>query len=358
MQVKLLIFWFCIFLLSLPLHAQELAGVWKGRLQTSASEVPYELVISGDDKKLIGYSLTIFMFNGIENIGVKKIKLKNKKGNISLEDDELIYNNYTTPPKRVKFFGDLFLKSSEKIMVLSGTFHTRSLDMRVTETYDGTVWLQKQKNTDSSKLIAKLDEMHLLQTLSFIAPKKNQEATVVAAEQKNESGDLASRKKEQTTKPVEKKKTTDTIAVATNIKPSITPQKERPPSTTPAEIGKPASAVATRKTEIIQNVFFNSDSLVLSLYDNGEIDGDTVSVVLNNKVVVAKQGLSSNALKTVVHITAVMGDSLQLIMYAENLGRIPPNTGVLILEDGANRHEIRFAGDLQKNSAVILRRKR
>jgi len=45
-------------------------------------------------------------------------------------------------------------------------------------------------------------------------------------------------------------------------------------------------------------------------------------------------------------------------MYAENLGIIPPNTGLLIVQEGNNRYEIRFEGNFQKNSAIILKRKR
>ena len=40
------------------------------------------------------------------------------------------------------------------------------------------------------------------------------------------------------------------------------------------------------------------------------------------------------------------------------LGTIPPNTGVLVIQDGSVRNEIRFAGDLQKSSAVVLKRRR
>jgi hypothetical protein len=127
--------------------------------------------------------------------------------------------------------------------------------------------------------------------------------------------------------------------------------------TTP-QINKAAASISKRKTEVIRNVFFTSDSLVLSLYDNGTIDGDTVSVVLNGEVIIAKKGLSENAIRTTIHLTPDKGDSLQLVMYAENLGTIPPNTGVLIVQDGNNRNEIRFAGDMQKSSAVILKRKR
>jgi hypothetical protein len=35
-------------------------------------------------------------------------------------------------------------------------------------------------------------------------------------------------------------------------------------------------------------------------------------------------------------------------MYAENLGSIAPNTGLLVVKDGSNQYEVRFSGDLQK----------
>jgi hypothetical protein len=83
-----------------------------------------------------------------------------------------------------------------------------------------------------------------------------------------------------------------------------------------------------------------------------------VSVVLNGNVIIAKKRLTTNAIRTTIQITPDMGDSLQLVMYAENLGSIPPNTGLLIIQDGEVRNEIRFAGDMQKSSAIILKRKR
>jgi hypothetical protein len=125
-----------------------------------------------------------------------------------------------------------------------------------------------------------------------------------------------------------------------------------------AILPQPAAALANRKTEVIQNIYFTSDSLVLSIYDNGTIDGDTVSVVLNGRVILARKGLTANAIRTTIPVTPDMGDSLQLVMYAENLGSIPPNTGLLIVQDGDQRYDIRFAGDMKKSSAVILRRKR
>ncbi len=123
-------------------------------------------------------------------------------------------------------------------------------------------------------------------------------------------------------------------------------------------IPQAAANIADRKIETIKSVEIRQDSLVLSLFDNGEIDGDTVSVLLNGKVIMPRQGLMSRAINKTIYLTPEMGDSIVLIMYAENLGSIPPNTGLLVIHDGEDIFEIRFAGDLQKNSAIILRRKK
>ena len=88
------------------------------------------------------------------------------------------------------------------------------------------------------------------------------------------------------------------------------------------------------------------------------MDGDTVSVVVNGKVIMGKKGLSTKAITETLYITPEMGDSLQMIMYAENLGAIAPNTGLLIVLDGKDRYEIRFSGDLNKNAAIIFKRSR
>jgi hypothetical protein len=45
-------------------------------------------------------------------------------------------------------------------------------------------------------------------------------------------------------------------------------------------------------------------------------------------------------------------------MYAENLGEIPPNTGLLVVRDGEKVYDVRFTADLKSNAAIILRRKR
>jgi hypothetical protein len=107
----------------------------------------------------------------------------------------------------------------------------------------------------------------------------------------------------------------------------------------------------------MQDIYFKNDSLVLSLYDNGIVDGDTVSVFLNGETIISKQMLKTVATKKTIYISSQM-DSVQLVLFAENLGTIPPNTGLLTVRDGDDIYQVRFSADLQKNASITFRRKK
>jgi len=148
-----------------------------------------------------------------------------------------------------------------------------------------------------------------------------------------------------------KKESTPNITGVSSSLPSLTQNISSP------GVSGAATDIALRKTMVQQTVNFKSDSLLITLYDNGEVDGDTVSVLLNGNVIMAKQGLSTNAVRKTIYIDPST-DSIQLVMYAENLGSIAPNTGLLVVRDGKDLYEIRFSGDFQKNAAIIFRRKK
>ena len=118
-----------------------------------------------------------------------------------------------------------------------------------------------------------------------------------------------------------------------------------------------AALITERKSEFSQIVNFKSDSLELALYDNGEIDGDTVSVLLNGEVILAKQGLKASAIKKTIYITPGKDNEFNLVLYAENLGKYPPNTGLLVVHDGDDVYNVRFSADFQTNAGIIFRKK-
>lgn len=123
-----------------------------------------------------------------------------------------------------------------------------------------------------------------------------------------------------------------------------------------AEVATAAAEITKRKIETIRTVNIVEDSLVFSLYDNGSVDGDTVTVVLNGQVIMPRVGLLGKAYNKTVYLTPEMGNTISVVMYAENLGSIPPNTGLLVIRERSRIFEIRFSGDLKKNSEIILKR--
>ena len=118
-----------------------------------------------------------------------------------------------------------------------------------------------------------------------------------------------------------------------------------------------AAFITERKSEFSQVVNFKSDSLELALYDNGEIDGDTVSVLMNGEIILAKQGLKATAIKKTIYITPGKDDEFTMVLYAENLGKYPPNTGLLVVHDGDDVYNVRFSADFQTNAGIIFKRK-
>lgn len=162
---------------------------------------------------------------------------------------------------------------------------------------------------------------------------------------------------------IAKKPDIKTVAVVNNpvpekkeVKPviaAITTEAKKPA----VDIIAKAAVIEGRKSEFSQVVNFKADSLELSLYDNGEIDGDTVSVFMNGEVLMAKQGLKSKAIKKTIYITQA-NEEFTLVMFAENLGKYPPNTGLLVVHDGEDVYNLRFSSDLQKSSGIVFRRKK
>ena len=110
--------------------------------------------------------------------------------------------------------------------------------------------------------------------------------------------------------------------------------------------------------EIKRQEFIEVDSpkLRVELYDNAEIDGDSVSLFLNHTMLVSNQLLGLKPVIVLISIDSTIDNELTL--FAENEGSIPPNTALLVLWDGSKRHEINLTSTLKSNGTLIIRRKK
>ena len=113
----------------------------------------------------------------------------------------------------------------------------------------------------------------------------------------------------------------------------------------------------TRENVIIQEIEVESDMLKMDVYDNGEIDGDIISVFYNQKLIMFNQKLTHRS----IHVDLLLDTTKnfnEISMFAENLGLIPPNTALLVISDGKNKYDIRLSSSLEKNATLRIKRKK
>lgn len=397
------------------LDDKDITGLWKGTLYNDSTQkyYRYEIGISEEKGKLSGFSHTFFLDGDKEFYGVKKVKVKKMDGKLIIEDAGLIANNYpVAPAKGVRQLNILTFETTDSMMVLSGPFTTNR-----TKTYSpltGFVKLQRKDDFWQSALVPHLQELGKADELSFVQAEKEKIKGLLA---KNEQAEKpvtqpgkgkedADKEKEDPDKKKEepeKEEPAKPVIAATEPAPGEAPvmfapkaadkpkpvenkaapenkpkqenkqkpenKKQQPEKATEpvkaatkpveeaAPVIPPAADVLKRTTVLQQTVYFSSDSLEITLYDNGEVDGDIVSVLMNGKLIMEKEKLSTKAVKKMIYAEPGEAD-IELVMYAENLGAIAPNTGLLVVHDGKSIYEVRFSGDLQKNASIILKRKK
>ncbi|HEX8609346.1 MAG TPA: hypothetical protein VF679_11965, partial [Pedobacter sp.] len=106
--------------------------------------------------------------------------------------------------------------------------------------------------------------------------------------------------------------------------------------------------------DLVKTLVVTSNEITVKLYDNGEIDDDTITVYMDDKVILSKKRLSATPLTMTLKMDEYNAEHI-LVMVAENLGRIPPNTSLMIVNDGDKRHEVRITSTEQKNAMVRFR---
>lgn len=112
--------------------------------------------------------------------------------------------------------------------------------------------------------------------------------------------------------------------------------------------------LATRENELVKTIFSDEGTVSVNIYDNGTIDNDTVSVYLDKKLVVSRQRLTEKAITVNFKLNAQFAEH-ELVMVAENLGEIPPNTSLMVVKVNGKQYEVRITSTEQKNAVVRFR---
>ena len=110
----------------------------------------------------------------------------------------------------------------------------------------------------------------------------------------------------------------------------------------------------SRSNQLVRSITVHSNEVVLNIYDDGAIDHDTISVYLDNKLVVDHAMLTDRPIVVTLHLDE-SSDYHEIVMVAENEGEIPPNTSLMIVKAGDKEYEVRITSTEQKNAVVTFK---
>ncbi|HEX8278729.1 MAG TPA: hypothetical protein VF540_08535 [Segetibacter sp.] len=133
-------------------------------------------------------------------------------------------------------------------------------------------------------------------------------------------------------------------------KPSAIARPDKPLT----EAQKAELALKTRSFEVVPVIDVDADSLKITLYDNGEVDNDTISVFIDRRLLKSRQMLTDKGYSFNVPLDTTVKE---ISMFAENLGRIPPNTALAVIYAGEQRFELNLTSTYNKNAVIRFRRK-
>jgi hypothetical protein len=297
------------------LKAQVISGLYSGTLINDSSNKvqQYELALSEYRDKVTGYSYTTFIVNDTFYYSVKRIKGEKKGSELIVEDDKMLANNFPeSPAKGVKQTNIIPLPAEDTMRTFNGKWKTNQT--KIYYSLYGGVEASRNNDSSQSALINHLKELKLAGGHSYGTNPKEATATTRKGAGK---------------------------AVVNNSEASK------------AEAALPYTL---RANKVLQTLTAKEDSLALSFYDNGVVDGDVISVYVNNKNIILNASLTVSAIKKTISLKEFTDSEVQLTLVAENLGSLPPNTGLLVVQLGNQRYDIRFSADLKTNASIIFRK--
>lgn len=108
-----------------------------------------------------------------------------------------------------------------------------------------------------------------------------------------------------------------------------------------------------RKNKVIKKIPVSVKNISLNIYDNASVDGDTISVFYNKKILVKSQPLTEKAI-TVNLLLDEKASQHEILLFANNLGSIPPNTALIVVEAGDKRYELHSSASLTENAVLVF----
>ncbi|MGI9549696.1 MAG: hypothetical protein ACR2MT_00745 [Aurantibacter sp.] len=107
-----------------------------------------------------------------------------------------------------------------------------------------------------------------------------------------------------------------------------------------------------RKLTYVNKMSVASNKISINIWDHSRKDGDIVSIYLNGEAVISKYSLEYYKKKIELTLDATKPNDL--FLYANNLGKYPPNTVSIEIVDGESSENIILNSDLKSCEAVLI----
>jgi len=365
-----------LFLLLGKADGQSISGQWKGGFNSGGrpdanGQTQYVLELEVKGTQVSGYSYTYFAGYEKRYYVICRLTGSYDKKSKSLEVTEVEKVKANTPPDFLdclQIHSLTYMKGTDSREVLVGK------------------WKPARPQDNCGTGATELERKALVK----VVPKTTPPSTASRSNPKNSTGTAKTTtpapkngSTSKTTTPASKtgstvKTTTPAPKTSTTAK-SATPKTSTPKTTTPpvAEVTKkpetieknlpsiekpkaPSTIQQTttklnmRSKQVIKTVEVEANSFRVDLYDNGQIDGDTISVFYNGKLMVSRQRLSTEPISIQITLDPNKEDN-ELVMFAENLGTIPPNTALMIVTVAGKRYEVNISSSEQTSGTVRFR---
>lgn len=362
---------FVFLLIALPGFAQDVTGIWRGyfnQVEYLRNEEGNKIPVTGDRYKLevqldqqnnrfngVTYSYHSTIFYGKAS-ATGTFNSKNKK--VLLEELKIVEVRMSgLSDACIMTYFLQYTKSGDEEF-LEGTYS--SMNTRDSSNCGrGTVFLRRVVTSDFYKepfLVKREKEKELKTTKPEVIAKKNPAKPPVT---KPATSNTTIKKNTNPLKNNPSVKTPASNSTAKNNAAKPSEIKTVPIDSIKKTDRKPPVVVtpkvlATRDNEVVKTITTTANEISINVYDNGTIDNDTISVYLDKKLVISKQRLTDKAI-TVKFKLDDGNDYHELVMVAENLGEIPPNTSLMVVTAGNKQYEVRITSTEQKNAVVIFK---
>ena len=283
-------------------YSQDLSGYWQGEFRTdqrfNGRHVTFfmNMVLGQNGRKILGrFANSALDFPNNPDVVYEISGIIGKKDKIPsrLIRNEILYNRL--PGETAEYFLSLdqieYIKN-DTMEVLRGYWSANGLMSLRSDGYAGGFWVRKLHNTDSLAT-------HFL------------------------------------------------IDTSVTYHPDVTIAKD------PVSVLIP-DLMIKRKNIQQGDVVVNTKSIFLQLYDNGIVDDDSVSIFFNGKLLLSHQRISETPIVLNIELDE-NNPRNELLLFAENLGRIPPNTALIIVTAGDKRFELFSKADMNENAVLLFR---